>query len=143
MVDLSEDGSLGTGQYDCEIMSGGPWSHRYTERALENLWAALRPGGTLLLALRAATGCAEGASGSEGADGNLAQRGLTRSGLEELLSRALPEACIRLDPPWRAGSATAPSGTPATVKGRRGARPCEARRLDWVFGRADRPSQEL
>lgn len=143
MVDLSEDGSLGTGQYDCEIVSGGPWSHRYTERTLENLWSALRPGGTLLLALRSATGRAEAASGSEGAGGNFAQRGLTRSGLEELLSRALPEARIRLDPPWRAGLATAPSGTPARVKARRGARPGEARRLHWVCVRADRPSREL
>ncbi len=54
LVDPLEEGSLGVGRYDCEIVVGLEWHGREGHLLVANLWQALRPGGSLLLAARAA-----------------------------------------------------------------------------------------
>jgi hypothetical protein len=53
MVDLVEDGALGTAEYDCEVAVATSWQPGANEVAITNLWLALRPGGSLLLAVPA------------------------------------------------------------------------------------------
>ncbi len=53
MVELGEDGALGTGEYDCEVAVATSWQPGANEVAIANLWLALRPGGSLLLAVPA------------------------------------------------------------------------------------------
>ncbi len=54
LVDPLEGGSLGVGKYDCEIVVGIGWQGRERQLLVANLWQALRPGGSLLLAVEAA-----------------------------------------------------------------------------------------
>jgi hypothetical protein len=49
VADLGEEGSLPARSYDCCILSGVP--PQRLEVALRNMWATLRPGGVLLVAL--------------------------------------------------------------------------------------------
>jgi glycosyltransferase involved in cell wall biosynthesis len=52
LVDPLEGGSLGTRKYDCEIVVGFEWQGRDGQLVVANLWRALRPGGSLLVAAR-------------------------------------------------------------------------------------------
>jgi len=54
LADPLEKGSLGASEYDCELVVGGAWQRSDWPLALANLWRALRPGGSLLLAIPAA-----------------------------------------------------------------------------------------
>ncbi len=56
LADPLEEGSLGKSEYDCELVVGGAWPRSEYPLAIANLWRALRPGGSLLLAVPAAPG---------------------------------------------------------------------------------------
>jgi len=54
LADPLEEGSLGASEYDCELVVGRAWQRSDCRVAIANLWRALRPGGSLLLAVPAA-----------------------------------------------------------------------------------------
>jgi glycosyltransferase involved in cell wall biosynthesis len=56
LADPLEKGSLGKSEYDCELVVGAAWQRSEYPLAIANLWRALRPGGSLLLAIPTAPG---------------------------------------------------------------------------------------
>jgi hypothetical protein len=56
LADPLEKGSLGKSEYDCELVVGAAWQRSEYPLAIANLWRALRPGGSLLLAIPTASG---------------------------------------------------------------------------------------
>jgi hypothetical protein len=73
LADPLEKGSLGSGEYDCELVVGKAWQRSDCRLVIANLWQALRPGGSLLFAVPAA--------------------GTDRDGFTEAELRVLVEAC--------------------------------------------------
>jgi glycosyltransferase involved in cell wall biosynthesis len=110
MVDLAADASLGTDRYDCEIVIGVPWQPGNAERALANLCQALRPGGSLLLALP---------------PGAISAESGTTVDLGDLLTRCLPSGRLTLG----RGMDVPPDHRSARAR---------SERLRWEYARADR-----
>lgn len=77
LADPLEEGSLGASKYDCELVEGGAWQQSDCRLAIANLWRALRPGGSLLLAVPAA---------------RTGRDGLTEAELRTLVERCSPIA---------------------------------------------------
>ena len=83
VADLGEPGSLPAGAFDCFLLMQTLQFVRRPEIALANAWSALRPGGSLLVTVPAASAL---------------ERGLpdlwrwTPAGMEELIGRACPDA---------------------------------------------------
>jgi|GEM_PF-374698 glycosyltransferase involved in cell wall biosynthesis len=73
LADPLEEGSLGSGEYDCELVVGAAWQRSDCRLVIANLWQALRPGGSLLFVVPAA--------------------GTDRDGFTEAELRVLVEAC--------------------------------------------------
>jgi glycosyltransferase involved in cell wall biosynthesis len=97
MVDPLETGSFGQAAFDSELVVGTKWQGSDRFLVMENLWQALRPGGTLLFAVPAA-----------GVDGP----GDTDKELRELIGACSPAARAEIvssvGPPTNGHDASAP-----------------------------------